>query len=295
MAKVKLFWDPEGTELDSLGRKTLLRTTDGDTPFVSMSIRMLSIDAPEVHYPGNTDPAAHDARLADLAVWLQAGRAPVADGLAAHLQPKLATGVAGTLQRTQGEQAKAAFEALVEQRLTQPNGRKRPVFLRTADEPFDEYGRLLAYVAPSYTSTELAAMTLKQRATFNLLMVEAGWAAPFPIYPSLPKHADLSLLREVAEEAIQNGRGVWAEPMTLAGYEFRMCYRLWEVTQKLVNGQAVDSRTRGGWVQRYCVDITTRAIYPPQEYYKVQVANRLFIWPKDVNEAVGRLNLEPGD
>ena len=50
-------------------------------------------------------------------------------------------------------------------------------------------------------------MSYKERATFNLLMVESGWAAPFPIYPGLPKYRDLVLLQEVAEEACKYGKG----------------------------------------------------------------------------------------
>ena len=56
MTQPAIFWDPSGFELDSLGAKKYLRATDGDTPYVSVSIRMLSIDTPEVHYPGNKKP-----------------------------------------------------------------------------------------------------------------------------------------------------------------------------------------------------------------------------------------------
>jgi hypothetical protein len=37
-----------------------------------------------------------------------------------------------------------------------------------ADSPFDDNGRLLAYVAPNYTETERRTMTRAQQATFNL-------------------------------------------------------------------------------------------------------------------------------
>ena len=77
MSKVKLFWDPMGFELNSLGTTKLERITDGDTPYISMAIRMLSIDTPEVHYPGTEDPSKHDAKLKELAGWIQAGKAPI--------------------------------------------------------------------------------------------------------------------------------------------------------------------------------------------------------------------------
>jgi hypothetical protein len=34
-AKVGIFWDPEGFELDSLGSKEILAMTDGDTPTIT--------------------------------------------------------------------------------------------------------------------------------------------------------------------------------------------------------------------------------------------------------------------
>jgi len=134
MSPVSIFWDPNGFELDSLGKKKYLRTTDGDTPYVSISIRMLCIDTPEVHYPGNQDPTKHDAKLQQLAQWIQSGDAPIDKGLATYLQPKLATGTAGTLQKNQGDLATQTFRQLLNQKLTRPNGTKRRVFLRASDE-----------------------------------------------------------------------------------------------------------------------------------------------------------------
>ncbi len=71
MSEVKIFWDPNGFELDTLGDKNYLKTTDGDTPSVSTPIRMLSIDTPEVHYPDNKPPSTQDNNLAQLAGWIQ--------------------------------------------------------------------------------------------------------------------------------------------------------------------------------------------------------------------------------
>jgi endonuclease YncB( thermonuclease family) len=256
---------------------------------------MLSIDAPEVHYPGRTKPSRHDADLAQLAQWIAAGKAPIDGDLAAYLHPRLATGKAGTLQEHQGEQARAVFEQMLERMLVKPDGSRRTLFLRTADQPFDEYGRLLAYIAPSYDAEELMRMSAWERSTFNLLMVRAGWAATLIIYPSLPKYEDLVMMREAAKEAYLAGRGIWADPLSLTGYEFRMAVKLFQVTKKLVAGEKVTSAEREGWVSRYCVDITTREIYYPQRYFKVAPYNRLFVWPKDVSDAVGKLNLTPAE
>jgi endonuclease YncB( thermonuclease family) len=295
MANIKIFWDPSGLELDSLGQKNYLRATDGDTPYVSISIRMLSVDTPEVHYPGNQKPSRQDENLTQLAAWIQAGKAPINSGLAQYLQPKLATGRAGTLQEQQGKSATDKFEAMLEEKLTKPNGSKRRVYLRSADEPFDQYGRLLAYMSPSYSAQELASMSYKDRATFNLMMIDSGWAASFPIYPSIPKYRDLVMLQEAAKDACENGRGAWAEPMMLTGYEFRMCVRLHQITKKLVEGKRLSSKEQYSWVSRYCLDMTTREMFFPQDYYKVKPCNRIFIWPEDAVEATANLNLIPSD
>lgn len=77
MSDVEIYWDPNGFELDSLGSKSFERITDGDTPYISMSIRMLSIDTPEVHYPGNSNPERHDDKFAQLADWIEQGKAPL--------------------------------------------------------------------------------------------------------------------------------------------------------------------------------------------------------------------------
>ncbi len=294
MAEVQVFWDPQGFTFDSLGSNKYLGNTDGDTPSVSVSIRMLSIDAPETHYPGRSRPSNQDANLAQLAQWIREGRAPVSPELAEYLYPRLATGRAGSLQEHQGEQAAAVFAQMMDQRLTRPDGTRRNVFLYTADQPFDQYGRLLAYVAPAYTKEELAILSPWERATFNMLMVRAGWAAPFIIFPSIPKYRDLVMFRASAKEAYLAGRGIWADPLMLTGYEFRMAVKLYEVTRRLVAGEVLPSSARMAWIERYCVDLTTRGIYYPENYFRVAPYNRLFVWPKDVSDAVARLNLEPG-
>jgi len=136
-------------------------------------------------------------------------------------------------------------------------------------------------------------MSLIDRATFNLLMVERGWAASFPIYPSIPSFPNLVLLRKVAKDAIDKKKGMWADPMTLTGYEFKMCVRLYQITKRLLSGEKVPRRERYGWISRYCVDMTTREVFYPQNYFRVQPYNRIFVWPDDVAEAVAKMNLLP--
>lgn len=295
MPEVNIFWDPQGITLDSLGSQRFLHATDGDTPYISVSIRMLSVDAPEVHYPGTRRPSKADEELAQLADWMAAGHAPIDDGLAAYLHPRLATGTAGTLHEQQGEQGKAVFQQMLDKMLTRTTGSRRNLFIRTADEKFDQYGRILAYIAPSYTEEERVQLSVWERATFNLLMVRSGWGASFIIYPSIPKYDDLVMFHQSAKEAYLSGRGIWTEPLLLIAYEFRMMIKLYDITRRLLAGEKLKSYQRKAWIERYCADMTTRAIYFPEQYYRVAPYNRLFVWPKDVAEAVASLNLVPGD
>lgn len=291
MSDIRIKWDPSGITVDTLSNIKFLHASDGDTPHISMSVRMLSIDAPEVHYPGTTKPSKHDERLSELADWLVAGSAPISDGLAASLHPRLASAQAGTLQEQQGEAAEGFFIKLLDHFLRKESGAMRPLFIRTADQTFDSYGRLLAYVAPKYTRAELAEMTRWQRSTFNLMMVRAGWAHQFMIYPSLPSVEDMEMMQVAAREAFLERRGVHANPLSLAGYEFRMAIKLHSITEKLRAGASLPPSERNSWISRYCVDITTTALFPPESYYKIAPYNRLFIWPKDREEASEKLGL----
>ncbi len=295
MEKVSIFWDPKGQEVDYLGSKNYLRTTDGDTPYISVAIRMLSIDTPEVHYPGNQKPSKQDANLSQLANWIKDGKAPVNKGLGDYLYPKLVS-ESGTLQEEQGIKATDKFNEILDEKLNiHGSDQKRGVFIYAADEHFDQYGRLLAYMSPKYTEKDLASMSREDRATFNLLMVKSGWAATLLIYPSIPKHIDLVMLQKAAKESYEEKRGCWANPNTLTGYEFRMCVKLYEITKKLVSGKKLSSKEKYNWISRFCADMTTREIFYPQEYYKVKPYNRIFIWPDDVPEAVGKMNLMPSE
>ncbi len=295
METVNIFWDPAGITLDQTYKKAHAGTpADGDTPYVKMSIRMLSIDTPETNYPTIGKPSNTDEELQELAEWLKNGTIKIDSGLAAHLIPKLETGTAGTLQQSHGEKAKIAFNHLLETRLTRPSGRKRQLFIRTADQPFDSYGRLLAYLSPSYSTQELSEISFEDRFTFNLNMVDNGWAATLIIYPSIPKHFDLTLMREKARDAVIGKKGVWADELMLTGYEWRMCVKLHKQAKRLLAG-SVKYIKQEDWVARYCLDMTTRKIYYPDRYYQVDPYNRIFAWDYDVRAAVADLNLMSGE
>jgi hypothetical protein len=238
---------------------------------------MLSIDAPEVHYPGK--PYKYDGQLAQLAKKL---KGPQFAALPARLRKDLARRLkdkAGTRQYESGLWAADHFAAMLERELHPSNRPARRLFLLTSGERFDQYGRLLVYMTKHLTKKERETLPLSKRKTFNLMMVEAGWAVPFVIYPSLPRKKDLELLRKAGELARKEKRGCWADPKVILGYEFRMC-------MKMARG-----RSKSSYLSRWCADMTNRKLYEPEHYLKVLPENRLFIWAKDVEEAEKELDL----
>jgi endonuclease YncB( thermonuclease family) len=291
---IEIFWSPAGVTMGSSGTRALVDITDGDTPNVRMPVRMLSVDTPEVTARSDARAQAIDQEFAQLAQWIEEDRAPISRALGEFLLPKLACGRAGTLQFKQGKEASAFAKQNAKERLTRPDGSTRNLFLRMdSDNPFDDNGRLLAYVAPNFSAAERDELTREQRSTFNLDMVRRGWAAPFVIYPAIPGELDLPLLLAAAEDARAEPRGIWADPDTLLAYEYRSMERLFQITKKIVDGQSVRAADRFAWRERYCVDMRTRVLHGPEDYFDIPPTYRLWLWPADVQEAVGRLNLVP--
>lgn len=290
---IQVLWQPAGGSLPARDARALIDLSDGDTPNVRMPIRMLSVDTPEVTARTEARAAAIDADFVRLAEWMASGLAPITPALAEVLGPKLATGKAGTLQLRQGKDASAFAKANTDARLTRPDGSRRNLFLRTADAPFDANHRMLAYTAPSFSATELAAMSRLERSTFNLDLVRAGWAATFVLYPSIPGELDLPLLVAAAAEARAGGLGIWADADTLPAYEYRAMEKLFQVTRKIAAGAVLPAAERFGWRERYCADLRSRALHGPEGYSVVPPEYRLWIWPADVPDAIARLNLVP--
>lgn len=291
---VEIFWTPAGVTMSSNETRQLIDITDGDTPNIRMPVRMLSVDTPEV--TAKTADGAHrvDEKFSQLAEWMAQGKAPISGPLSDFFRPKLATGQAGSLQFTQGKAASAFAKQNAEKRLTKPGGGRRNLFVRMDKaNAFDDNGRLLAYVAPNYTAKERETLTREQRSTFNLDMVREGWAATFVIYPAIPGELDLPLLLEDAESARSAGLGIWSDPNTLLAYEYRSLERLFQITDKIVKGEDVSQAERFSWRERYCVDMRTRVLHGPEDYTDIRALYRLWLWPRDVRDAVATLNLVP--
>ena len=291
---ISILWTPAGFNLPSLGARALVDVSDGDTPNIRMSVRMLSIDTPEVTARSERGAEKVDAKLAELADWLEQGVAPVSRPFRDYILPKLKNRDAGTIQYEQGKAASEWFKARVEERLKRPNtSRRRNLFVRTADEQFDGYGRLLAYVSPSYSSKERAEMTRAERSTFNLDLVGSGHAAPFILFPSIPGELDLPIFVEAGVNAMDNGLGQYADPLHLPGYEYRMVEKLYDITKKVAAGTSMSWPDRLAWRSRYAFDLRDRVLYGPEGYMNVPPPYRIWLWPDDVQEAIGALNLTP--
>jgi endonuclease YncB( thermonuclease family) len=290
---VQVFWSPAGATMPSLGARALVDVTDGDTPNLRMPVRMLSVDTPEVTARTEQRARAIDHEFTQLAEWIRRGDAPIEPQLAEFLLPKLDTGGAGSLHFRQGQAASAFGKQNIETRLRRADGSRRDMFIRVADSPFDNNNRLLAYLAPNYSDAERRQIPRDKRPTFNLDLVTDGWAAPFVIYPSIPGALDLPLLVGAAAAARAAGLGIWAEPGTLLAYEYRAMEKLYRITKKIVDNQRLDSGEQYSWRERYCADMRTRTLHGPEDYVDIEPEYRLWIWPKDLNQAVGRLNLTP--
>lgn len=290
---LQVLWRPAGQSLPSLGARSLVDVSDGDTPNIRMPVRMLSVDTPEVTARSARGAARVDAEFVQLAQWIEHGRAPVSRAFADYILPKLKTGTAGTLQFNQGQDASDWYKARKDARLTRPSGSKRRLFIRSADQPFDNYGRLLAYVAPSYSRNERRNMSRRERATFNFDLVESGWAQPFILFPSIPGELDLPMFVEAGVAAMTQQRGQYQEEHYLPAYEYRMCEKLHRITERLVGGAEMSYPEQLGWRSRYCCDMRDRTLYGPEGYMHVPAPYRIWIWPDDVQTAIGALNLVP--
>lgn len=267
--------------------RTLFRVSDGDTPAIDQAIRMVSCDTPEKSgYAGK--PEVSQPKLDLCKQRLQDGfYNEIPTDLRNYLVGRLTTDAA-TKHINAGNDATAKFELIMEQRLTKPNGTKRKLAVVPTGEIIDHYGRLLAYIAPYFEGSEIDPLPTPndpRRRTFNLHMIEEGWAAFFPIYPSLPKNDDLNKAIAAAEFAWLNKKGIWQVygDKVLLGYEYRMCIKL-GTAQSAQKG--IDEA-----FQRLCLDLRSLEIIGKYKFYEVPPCYRLWIWETDLQKATIDLGL----
>lgn len=259
-----------------------LDVTDGDTPNISMAIRMVSIDTPESAYGGGpvTAQAALDRTRQRL---LDGTYDAIPEDLREYLVGRI-TPDAAQRHQAAGKLAAEAHRTLMTTRLTRPDGSRRKLAVIATGELVERNGRLLAYTAPWYgggQSDPLPPPDDPRRRTFNLDLVATGWAALFLIYPSIPRPRDLNLLLSEADAAWTGRRGVWerfGEDLLLA-YEYRACIKL-GVKDLTDPAAAIDSA-----FQRICVDLRTLQEVGRYGYHRVPPQHRLWIWESDLEQA----------
>ncbi|MBC3190988.1 thermonuclease family protein [Pseudonocardia sp. C8] len=262
----------------------LLRGVDGDTVNIDQSVRMVSIDTPETHVGGSAPTA--QATLERCRQRLETGVYDVIDaGLRAHLLARL-TADAAARHLAAGARAGQEFARMRAERLViDPVTGVGKVGVVVTGEVIEENGRLLAYVTP-WLKAPLPPPEDPRRRTFNLQLVETGWAALFPIYPSLPRDADLTRAMHAAETAWAQKLGAWAEfgADLLLGYEYRACLKLGAVDRPdeapVEPGERVEQAFR-----RVCVDVRTRTILGRFGYHQIDPPYRLWVWQDDLDEA----------
>jgi endonuclease YncB( thermonuclease family) len=267
--------------------KSLIQISDGDTPVIRQPIRMVSCDTPEkAHYAGGPDKA--QPKLDTCRQRLQSGfYSDLPQGLIDYLAQRLTNHAAADHIEAANE-ASLEFDKLLNTRLLKDNGSVRKVAVIPTGEIVDRYGRMLSYLAPWYSGSSSDPLPPKgdpRRDTFNLNMVENGWAAFFPIYPSLPQNDDFNRAIAAAAEAWQKKRGVWKKygRKCLLAYEFRMCIKLGTAkTQKAGMSQAF---------QRVCVDLRNLRIRGKYDFYKVTPCYRMWVWEEGLAQAKEDLGL----
>ena len=268
--------------------KKLIRTSDGDTPIIEQPIRMVSCDTPEKsNYAGKSEKS--QPKLNKCRERLENDfYEKIPNGLRDYLIEKL-TEDAATNHISAGNDATIIFDDLLEERLTKSSGLKRRTAVIPTGEIIDVYGRLLAYIAPWFDNNENDPVPPKddpRRKTFNLNMIENGWAAFFPIYPSLPKNDDMNRAINGAELAWNSKLGIWKKygEKVLLAYEYRMCIKL-GTASKSTDGIKDAFR-------RICVDLRNLNVVGKFDFYKVPPCYRLWIWENDIEQAKIDLKLQ---
>ncbi|UVS69852.1 thermonuclease family protein [Nitrososphaera viennensis] len=267
----------------------MYRVSDGDTPVVEQPVRMVSCDTPEkagyAGKPETSQPKLEKCRQRLVGEYYNGHLAAgLRDYLASRITPDAAQRHIGA-----GYDASREFERMLEERLALPDGKRRKTAVIPTGEIIDRYGRMLAYISPWFAGEKegdpLPPKDDPRRKTFNLEMVETGWAASFPIYPSLPGNDDMNRLIAGAEDAWNGKKGMWAQygKDLLLAYEYRMCI-------KLANAASPEEGVKEAF-QRHCVDLAALKIVGKYDFYKVPPPYRLWVWEGDLEKARADLGL----
>jgi endonuclease YncB( thermonuclease family) len=170
-----------------------------------------------------------------------------------YLKPKLTEESTNTHKKL-GIQATQYLESILEEELR----------VSFKNQILDRYGRPLCYLLS------------RNNETYNLKLVQSGWAIPYFIYPNAVSATDeteweydtINLVQDAAVKAREENLGIWPHIHdVLIPMELRFLIRR-ELPSK------------------YCADLKNMLLYPPQQYYKVLIEHRLFFYSKDVVTAL---------
>jgi endonuclease YncB( thermonuclease family) len=255
---------------------------DGDTIKIEQPIRMVSCDTPEKEKPFGKAETAQPK--------LERAKQQLKDGVFSAVPKKLANYLIAKITKTAakkhidaGKEASTHFEKVKDSSLNLPGGKRRRVGVLPSGEVIDRNGRMLAYIMTYLDTKPLPPKDDPLRKTYNLRMVEDGWAVFFPIWPSLPKKPeDFAMIYAAAKSAWSKQKGMWAKygKDLLLPYEYRLLMKLSVVpTADKTAKQIMD-----GAFQRVCVDLRTMKLVGKFDFYNVPPPHRFWIWEDDWNK-----------
>ena len=171
-----------------------------------------------------------------------------------YLWPKL-TEESVEIHKSLGYQAREYFESILVEELK----------ASFRNEVLDRYGRALVNL-----------WCREGLMSYNLTLVRSGWAIPYFIYPNAVSPTEegewefstIEMMQDAAVAAREENLGIW----------------------KYINDVLIPMElrflTRREIPSKYCVDLRSNLLYPPQQYYKALIENRLFFYPRDVCTAI---------
>jgi endonuclease YncB( thermonuclease family) len=171
-----------------------------------------------------------------------------------YVKPKLTENMIRT-HKDLGFQATVYLESILEEELT----------VSFREQVLDRYGRPLIYLFNRDT-----------KESYNVELVRSGWAIPYFIYPNA-----VSLTEEGAWEydtiRLMQDAAIGAREKNLG---------IWEYIHDMLIPMELRFLTRRELPSKYCADLQNNLLYPPQQYYRVPLENRLFFYVEDVFAAL---------
>ncbi|MBU7017160.1 MAG: thermonuclease family protein [Theionarchaea archaeon] len=171
-----------------------------------------------------------------------------------YLKPKL-TEESARNHKKLGIQATEYLESILEEELK----------VSFRDQVLDQYGRPLIYLFNRDTEQ-----------SYNFRLIQSGWAIPYFIYPNAVSPTEegeweydmIRLMQDATIEARENNLGIW------------------EYIHDILIPMELRFLTRRELPSKYCADLQNNLLYPPQQYYKVSIEDRLFFYARDVFAAL---------